>query len=470
MLTVNFWESNVWGFLLLIFIVLASLLFGNYLRRTIKAIRKSLIPASVIGGIVLLIISTITKLVSGNSFFDSFAFNNRGLEVLEIMTYHFLGIGFVAMALKTNDKKFTKEKNVKIFNSGIVTVSTYLLQAFVGMIITIIFALCGSKLTFKAAGVLLAFGFGQGTGQAYNYGSMFENDFSFSGGSDFGLTIAALGFLSAAIGGVIYLNILKMKNKIYVNDNEVEEEVKLEDFHSKNEIPQSESIDKLTVQIGLIIGSYLLAYFVMLGIGELIPGLKSLIFGFNFLIGTIMAICVKSVMKFFQKKKIMKKQYISNYFMDRIGGFAFDMMIVSGIAAIKIDLIAKYWIVLLVMGIIGAFVTFFYVLFTSKALFKDYQYEQFFAMYGMLTGTASTGIILLREIDPKFESDASSNLVYQTLPAIVFGFPMMFLPKFAGASDFNTYLTLGILLILFIVMNVILFRKSIFKKKVKVNG
>ena len=156
--------------------------------------------------------------------------------------------------------------------------------------------------------------------------------------------------------------------------------------------------------------------------------------------------------------------------MDRIGGFAFDMMIVSGIAAIKIDLIAKYWIVLLVMGIIGAFVTFFYVLFTSKALFKDYQYEQFFAMYGMLTGTASTGIILLREIDPKFESDASSNLVYQTLPAIVFGFPMMFLPKFAGASDFNIYLTLGILLVLFIVMNVILFRKSIFKKKVKVNG
>lgn len=44
-------------------------------------------------------------------------------------------------------------------------------------------------------------------------------------------------------------------------------------------------------------------------------------------------------------------------------------------------------------------------------------------MYGMLTGTASTGIILLREIDKDFKTPAADNLVYQNSPAIVFGFP-----------------------------------------------
>ena len=37
--------------------------------------------------------------------------------------------------------------------------------------------------------------------------------------------------------------------------------------------------------------------------------------------------------------------------------------------------------------------------------------------HGMLTGTASTGVILLREIDGNFKTPAADNLVYQTFPA-----------------------------------------------------
>ncbi|MEZ4509971.1 MAG: hypothetical protein R2881_10280 [Eubacteriales bacterium] len=36
-------------------------------------------------------------------------------------------------------------------------------------------------------------------------------------------------------------------------------------------------------------------------------------------------------------------------------------------------------------------------------------------------------MILLREIDPLFKTPAASNLVYQQLWAIVFGFPMLLL-------------------------------------------
>ena len=83
-------------------------------------------------------------------------------------------------------------------------------------------------------------------------------------------------------------------------------------------------------------------------------------------------------------------------------------------------------------------------------------------MYGMLTGTASTGIILLREIDGDFKTPASDNMVYQTLPAIVFGFPMMFLATLAPKAPM---LTLLIFIVFFAVMNLILFRSKIFKKK-----
>ena len=85
-------------------------------------------------------------------------------------------------------------------------------------------------------------------------------------------------------------------------------------------------------------------------------------------------------------------------------------------------------------------------------------------MYGMLTGTASTGIILLREIDGNFKTPASDNMVYQNFPAIVFGFPMMFLATLAPSRP---YLVLIIFVLFFAGMNILLFRSKIFKKKAK---
>ena len=112
----------------------------------------------------------------------------------------------------------------------------------------------------------------------------------------------------------------------------------------------------------------------------------------------------------------------------------------------------------------GVVFTYIYNYFVAKTLFPDYQEEQFLTMFGMLTGTASTGVALLREIDGKFKTPASENLVYQNFPAIVFGFPMMLLATLAPKKPL---LTFGILVAFFVVMNVILFRKQIFMRKKK---
>ena len=158
----------------------------------------------------------------------------------------------------------------------------------------------------------------------------------------------------------------------------------------------------------------------------------------------------------------MKRQYINTFLMNRIGGFFFDIMIVAGIAAIRLDVLKGYWGILLVLGIVGMLVTYGYVLLVCRKLFPDYSEEQFLAMYGMLTGTASTGIILLREKDKNLSSFAAENLVYQNLPAIVFGFPMMIVATLAPQIPKTT---LAIIVAYFIVLNLILFRSKIFKKK-----
>jgi ESS family glutamate:Na+ symporter len=149
----------------------------------------------------------------------------------------------------------------------------------------------------------------------------------------------------------------------------------------------------------------------------------------------------------------------------------FDLMVVASIAAIDLSAFAhrEFIIPLTILCVVGAVATYIQIDFIAKRLFPEYRHEAFLSLYGMLTGTASTGVILMREIDPLFKTPAASNLVYQQLWAIVFGFPMLLLLGFAPFSLGRSWITLVALLLLFIIINVILFRHQIFgaKKRVK---
>lgn len=453
----NFWDFNVWSTFNLIAVLLLSLLAASMLRKAIPFLRRSLIPTSVLGGAILVAVASIYKLIAHEGMFDTAFFGGNGTAVLELLTYHCLALGFIASAFKPSKGKLTKKRTSEIFNTGVTTVSTYLLQGILGLAISIVAALLLSGF-FSAAGILLPFGYGQGTGQAMNYGNIFESDWGFSGGKSFGLTIAALGFISASIGGVVHLNILKKRGIIKVEDAQANAP------EEKKQMPMKESIDRLTVQIALIFTAYLLAYLLMFGLGKLLPGMKSVIFGFNFLLGVLTATLVKLFINFLRKKNVFKKDYADAFLMTRASNFFFDLMIVAGIAAIRFSVLERYWGVILIMAVVGLVSTYLYNRIVAKTLFPEYPEEQFLAMYGMLTGTASTGVILLRELDGNFRTPAADNLVYQNFPAIVFGFPMMLLATLAPKRPI---LTLIILVAFFAVMNVILFRSRIFKRKAK---
>ena len=456
----NFWDYSVWSGFNLIAVLLASLLAANILRRCVGFLRNSLIPASVLGGGILILIVGVYKAFTGDILFDTEFFGGSGTNDLEVITYHTLALGFIASAFKPSKTKLTKKRAVEIFNTGVTTVSTYLLQAVFGLGISIVAAMLVSGF-FPAAGILLPFGYGQGTGQALNYGGIFENDFGFSGGKSFGLTIAALGFLSASIGGVIHLNMLKRKGKIKLVAAK-DRALRSEEIQSDDEIPMQESIDKMTIQIALIAVAYMLAYLLMWALGLLLPGLKSVIYGFNFLLGVLTATLVKLLMGWLKKKHVLKKEYTNSFLMTRASNFFFDIMVVAGIAATRFSVLKDYWGIILIMGVVGLVITYIYNYYVAKKLFPEYAEEQFLTMYGMLTGTASTGVILLREIDGDFKTPALDNLVYQNFPAIVFGFPMMLL---ATLAPVRPVLTLLILVVFFVVMNVILFRSRIFKRR-----
>ena len=458
----NFWDSSVWGPFNLMAMLLCSLLAASLIKKKFKFLQESLIPTSVLGGSILLVMSIVYKLCTGLHMFQHSFYGGNGATILEIITYHALALGFIASTFTDSKNTLGKERQADIFNTGITTVSSYMIQAISGMGFTMLLAKF-LKDVFPVSGVLLCFGFGQGTGQAMNYGNIYETQYGFIGGKSFGLTIAAFGFLCASFGGVFYLNYLKKAGKadVIIKRNTAFRAERSED---DDKVPVFDSMDTLSVQLAFVMGAYLLTYLAMLLLGNLFPGMKAVIYGFNFLLGVLAATVTKSLVHKLHDKGILKKQYMNTFMMTRIRNFFFDLMVVAGIAAIQIDALGKYLWILIVLAVIGIIVTYTYNHFVALKLFPNYSQEQFLGMYGMLCGTASTGIILLREVDPDFASPVADNMVYQNFPAILFGFPLMILATMAPEQPM---LCLGILISYFIVLNIILFRSKIFKKRNK---
>ena len=457
----NFWDFNAWGGINLLAVILLALFIANMIKRNVPFLKRSLIPTSVLAGLLLFLVTSIIEWISGVNVYSTNFFGNVGTGMLELITYHALALGFIATAFTSSKREKSKKRNVEILNTGVTTVSTYLMQAILGLGITLIVGLLTVKIC-NYCGIILPFGFGQGTGQALNWGTIYQTEHGFTGGANFGLTIAALGFLSASFGGVIYLNIHKKRFKDKARYKETS--LNIEQVQEEGEIPMNGSIDKITFQIAFIFISYCLTFLVMMGLSALIPSMQATIFGFNFLIGVLMASLIKVIVSFLKKKNVIKRQYTNTFLMKRLSGFFFDVMVVAGIAAIRIELLKDYWWIALILGIVGLASTYLYNSYVAKTLFKDYQDEQFLMMYGMLTGTASTGMVLLKEIDGELKTPASENLVYQNFPAIVLGFPIMLLANIAPTKP---VLVLIILTAMFIVLNLFLFRSKIFKRPKK---
>lgn len=455
----DFSSANVplWRFVIQMGIIAFTVILANIIRRKIPLIKKTLIPTSVLAGFILLFIKSTNLL-----YVDP--------EFLEMVTYHGIAIGFIALSLRVPKEDKSPGAVRTAINSGALIVSTYLIQAIIGLAISLGLAYTFMPELFKASGILLPMGYGQGPGQANNVGSTYEK-LGFVGGQSYGLAIAAAGFLCACIVGVIYLNFQSRKNKLKKEEHdEISGSVTIDEFQDQGEIPIAQSIDKLSIQVAFIVFVYLCSYLVLDGVSKLLgnylPGVAKtvspLLWGFNFIFGSLFAILFRVIITRLKKVNVITRQYQNNYLLSRISGLAFDVMIVTGIASINFEDISGLWVPFIITAIVGGIVTFLWVKFLCNRLYPDYKEESFLGMFGMLTGTISSGILLLREIDPNFRTPAANNLVSGSGSGIAFGAPVLVLISMAPKTE---YMPLVVILLASIYLAILMAVMFIKKKK-----
>ena len=441
-------------------------------KKGLPFLDRFLVPNAIIAGFVgLLLGPEILKLC------------NFSVPNLTNMIYHLMSVGFIALALKEREAGKTTEAG----RSGMFIVSTYLIQAVFGLAVTLGFIYLLDPTLFPTFGFFLPLGYGQGPGQCLALGQQWEKA-GFVGGTNTGLFFATMGALWACFGGIAYVNWLIRKKGVLPKQGldpastRTSPEVVVEK-DSADDSPMSESIDRLTVQVVLIGVVYLATYLTVFAIDFLLRDkfgsfgttFANMIQGFAFIIGSVYGLLFRMILDKLRGKGYVKHNHPNNYLLQRIAGLSFDFMVTASVAILSFTAIAKYWLPTAVLGISGGLLTIWWCTWIGRKVFLRYPLENLAAQYGMLTGTISNGMALLREVDPDFSSDAADNLVLGSGTGLAVGLPLLIainIPVTGYTADLvngthNAWIyyvaTLALLTVYLVVLTLLMIRRK--KKK-----
>jgi len=436
-----------------------ALLVATMIRSHVKFFQRFMIPNALTAGFLLLP-------------FYNYVFPGIGYATHRLgeLVYHLLSVSFVAMTLRGGPAKIHK-KSGGVVGTTAGILSQYAIQALVGLLLTFVLISTVSPNLSPAFGLFVPLGFALGPGQAYAIGRGWEA-MGFPGAGSVGLTFAALGYLWACFAGIylIYFGVKKgwMKKEA------------LEAFSDKGMmsgmIPKdqekpigarlttdSEAIDSFSFHAGLVVATYFLSYLLLKAIswalgfaGNAGRELAVNLWGINFIFAALTAQVVK-----FAIRKLKLSHTADDATLSRISGFAVDYMVAGAIAAISLVFVGKYWMEILILGVVCGSITTVTVPWMASRMFKDYRFERMMMIYGCSTGTLSTGLALLRVLDPEFRSPVASDYMVSSGLTFLLAIPFILainLPAKAGQTgDMSLFWLMVIISAIYLVVTLILY-------------
>ncbi|NLF48457.1 MAG: hypothetical protein GX582_02265 [Acholeplasmataceae bacterium] len=435
------------------FLLIGGLLFvGKILKTRFLFLNRIVLPTALLGGLIGLLLSDV--IIPGSFHID--------VETMTAIVYHALALGFISLTLKQGESKNKR----KVWTTGMMISSTYALQGFLGILLVLIFF--SDK--FVGAGMLLPLGFGQGPGLAISFGNMWNAMLNNQGGA-LGASYAFLGFVFGGTVGVLLINLLSRKRGIdkptqYSDVSQQTTQISIDT------VKEVSVVDGLTTQIVIISIIYALVWLtltllemVLTPLGTIGNTVFGLLEGFNFIIGIFYALIYKLIFKAIQSHGKNVNFMKNDYILSNISSLCFNFMIAGSVLTITIDFLADYGVLLLVIALIGGVSTLFYLNFLVRRVYSQFKDEYFIALFGMLTGVASTGIALLKGIDRDLETPVAEELVLGSGTAITMAIPLfvfLMLPQIGYGQTYAKWMDfialIGCLMYVVVIVTILMIR------------
>lgn len=415
-------------------IIAFALLVATVIRAKVPFFQKYLIPNAITAGFILL------------PFYNYLApLLGLGTKGLENLVYHLLTISFISMSLKAGTMKGSGRR---VFATAVTVISHYTIQVVIGLGLTALFIKTIRPDLFLNFGFLLPLGYGLGPGQAFAISKPWESA-GFANAGNLGLIFAAMGYLWACIGGVWLINFGLRKGWLDKDAHAAigKKSLRIGILGRNEKAPvgallrtDTEAIDSMSYHLMMVLGVYLLAFLVLKLLtwpliafgGGMGKQLADTFWGISFVFGALVAMAVKKIMRALKIDHTLDEGTFN-----RIAGGAVDIMVTSALAAIAITTVTKYWLPLATVGILGGVATTVGVLWMTSRLFDSHKFGRAVMMYGNMTGTLTTGIALLRIVDPDFETPVASDYMFSNGITFAMAIPMILLLN----QPINYYLT-----------------------------
>ncbi len=426
------------------------LLIGVILRSSFRFFQKFLIPSCLIGGILAMILRNLQVIDLSHS-------------TLEILVYHLFNISFISVGLtpvsKARETGSKKEKLAGPLGMGLIQGIIFPLQAIIGGTFTLLFLTLGSNL-FSSFGFLTPLGFIEGPGQALSIGQSWEQlaPTIYTNATTVGLTFAAIGFFFAFFVGVplvdwgIKKGLSNQTPKVLptefikgiIQRSQKKQSAGLETTHPAN-------IDTLSFHLAFVGLAYLLTYGLVSLLTTVLPSdIAKMIWGFFFFFGLVIAVIIRVVIS-----KLNLGYLVDREVQKRITGWSVDFLIVATIAAIQLAIVWIYLVPIVIISIVTGTLTLLIVVYIGRRIWDKYGFERTAGIFGTVTGTVPSGLLLVRILDPEFKTPAALDLGLCSIfaaPFVLSGMLLVNAPVLWGWSLQQTILAFGVMLIIALVL------------------
>lgn len=394
----------------------SCLLAATALRRFVPVFQEYLVPASLIAGFL--------GLTAGPEVLGMVVFP---LERMGAYVYHLLALTFICVGLHGGGRRHT----YGAVNLGFMQVMSMLLQGLLGIAVAVSVMLLLDPGVWPAAGMLLPLGFAMGPGIAYSIGRSWEA-YGFEQAASVGLTLAAVGFLAAYFVGVTLVNRgLKSGEAHRKSPDGISraERTGIRDVGSRPEAGKLTffpgAIEPLAFHLGTVGAIYLLTYLLtdMIAMGLVRIGLEAevpIAWSFHFILANLLALGARRILRLARADRVF-----DDGMLHRLTGLMADFLIAVSIMAISLNMAWRYALPIALMSVLGVIMTYFTLRYASERVFQRYRFERFAGMFGEMTGTVTSGLALIRILDPEYRSPVAQDLVLSSGMALGLGFPLL---------------------------------------------
>jgi len=388
---------------------------GHVLRMRIRLLQTLYLPSCVIGGLLGLAAIQIAK-AAGAPLPDGWTAGWGKLPSFLInIVFACLFLGVTLPKAST----LWRRAGPQLAYGQVVAWGQYVVG--VGLVLVLLGPIFGVGPMF---GGIVPVGFEGGHGTAGGMGPVFEK-LGWENGKDFALASATAGILSAVIVGIILINWAARRG--YTVRRQSTADVPEDDSIGVIPVDRRPSAGKLTVSADaiesftlhvVIVGlAILLGYLLQQGLLALgrLGGEKTTLFRVmdSF---PLFPLCMLGGLAI----QVVEDRFDGHNLIDpgltrRIQNTALDFLVVAAISTIKIQALAKGLTPFAIIVIVAIGWNVFCVMVLARRMLPDAWFERSIAEMGQSMGVTATGLLLLRVVDPDYESPAADAFASKQL-------------------------------------------------------